>query len=42
MKKVRTCWRYYPGADRREDSAGASRVCGIGAGLPEVEIILRK
>ena len=30
------------GADRREDSAGASRICGIGAGLPEVEITLRK
>ncbi len=41
-KKGRTCWRHHPGADRREDSAGAPRVCGIGAGLPEVEIILRK
>lgn len=42
QEKGRTCRRHHPGADRREDSAGASRVCGIGAGLPEVEIILRK
>ena len=42
IRKRQNLRRYYPGADRREDSAGASRICGIGAGLPEVEITLRK